>query len=76
MHPGGIRLGVSEVTRLGMKEQEMIDIAEFMKRAVLDNDILDAVGGFGVEEINGGVGRRKMAVHAICHKPLGVIYMG
>jgi glycine hydroxymethyltransferase len=36
MHPGGIRIGVSEVSRLGMKEQEMVDIAEFIKRAVLD----------------------------------------
>jgi len=38
MHPGGIRLGVSEVTRLGMKQQEMIDIAEFIQRAVLNRE--------------------------------------
>lgn len=38
MHPGGIRLGVSEVTRLGMKQQEMIDIADFIKRAVLNKE--------------------------------------
>jgi glycine hydroxymethyltransferase len=38
MHPGGIRIGVSEVTRLGMKEQEMIDIAEFIKRSVLKGE--------------------------------------
>ncbi|NIP67333.1 serine hydroxymethyltransferase, partial [Candidatus Bathyarchaeota archaeon] len=36
MHPGGIRLGTSEVTRLGMKESEMVEIAEFMKRIVVD----------------------------------------
>jgi glycine hydroxymethyltransferase len=38
MHPGGIRLGVSEVTRLGMKQQEMVDIAEFLKRALLSKE--------------------------------------
>lgn len=38
MHPGGIRLGVSEVTRLGMRPQEMIDIAEFIKRALLNKE--------------------------------------
>jgi glycine hydroxymethyltransferase len=36
MHPGGIRLGVSEVTRLGMKERDMSEIAEFIKRVVID----------------------------------------
>ena len=36
MHPGGIRLGTSEVTRLGMKESEMEQIAEFIKRVVID----------------------------------------
>src|SRR3989304_6516896 len=35
MHPGGIRLGVSEVTRLGMKENEMSEIAEFIKRVIV-----------------------------------------
>lgn len=35
MNPGGIRIGVAEVTRLGMKEQEMVDIAEFIGRVVL-----------------------------------------
>jgi glycine hydroxymethyltransferase len=40
-HPGGIRLGVSEVTRLGMKQQEMIDIAEFFKRAIIDKEDCD-----------------------------------
>jgi glycine hydroxymethyltransferase len=43
MHPGGIRLGVSEVTRLGMKEPEMQQIAEFIKRVILQKDSLDKV---------------------------------
>lgn len=34
-HPGGIRLGVSEVTRLGMKEGEMQEIAALMARVVI-----------------------------------------
>jgi len=38
MHPGGIRLGVSEVTRLGMKESEMVEIAEFIKKVVIDKE--------------------------------------
>jgi len=35
-HPGGIRLGVSEITRLGMKGQEMKEIAELIKAVVID----------------------------------------
>ncbi|ABK78459.1 glycine/serine hydroxymethyltransferase [Cenarchaeum symbiosum A] len=36
LHPGGIRLGVSEVTRLGMGTGEMAEIAELMKQAVTE----------------------------------------
>jgi glycine hydroxymethyltransferase len=36
MHPGGIRLGTSEVTRLGMKESEMQQIASFIKQIIVD----------------------------------------
>ncbi len=36
--PGGIRLGVSEVTRLGMKESDMEEIAEFIKRIVFNEE--------------------------------------
>ena len=35
-HPGGIRLGVSEITRLGMKQSEMDDVASFIKQVVID----------------------------------------
>ena len=35
-HPGGIRLGVSEITRLGMKENEMKEIATFMKQIIIE----------------------------------------
>ncbi|MBM3895748.1 MAG: serine hydroxymethyltransferase [Thaumarchaeota archaeon] len=35
-HPGGIRLGVSELTRLGMREAEMRDVAEFIKQVVIE----------------------------------------
>ncbi len=38
LHPGGIRLGTSEVTRLGMKEAEMIEIADFIRRIVVDKE--------------------------------------
>jgi len=36
MHPGGIRLGTSEITRLGMKESEMKEIASLMKQVIVD----------------------------------------
>ncbi len=36
--PGGIRLGTSETTRLGMKESEMDAIAEFITRIVMKEE--------------------------------------
>src|SRR6266566_5240198 len=36
--PGGIRCGVSEVTRLGMKESEMKEIADLMTRIVVKRE--------------------------------------
>ncbi len=38
MHPGGIRLGASEITRLGMKENDMKEIAAFIKRVVIGKE--------------------------------------
>ncbi|UCG37299.1 MAG: serine hydroxymethyltransferase [Candidatus Bathyarchaeota archaeon] len=38
MHPGGIRLGTSEVTRLGMKEPEMAEVADFIKRVIIKKE--------------------------------------
>jgi len=35
-HPGGIRLGVSEITRLGMKKAEMQEIAEYIRQVVIE----------------------------------------
>jgi glycine hydroxymethyltransferase len=43
MHPGGIRLGTSEITRLGMKEGEMEEIAEFIKRVIIDKEDAEKV---------------------------------
>ncbi len=48
-NPGGLRIGSSEVTRLGMGKSEMIDIAEFFKKLLIDkkdpkevkNDVAD-----------------------------------
>jgi len=37
-HPSGIRLGVSEITRLGMKESEMKEIALFIKKVIIDKN--------------------------------------
>jgi len=45
--PSGIRLGVQELTRLGMREKEMDEIAEFIKKAVIDDrDIGEEVAEF------------------------------
>ena len=50
MHPSGIRIGVPEVTRLGMKESEMKEIASFIKQIVIDksdpNKVASAVSKF------------------------------
>ncbi len=35
-NPTGIRIGVQEMTRYGMKEQEMLKIARFLKAVILD----------------------------------------
>ena len=35
-HPGGMRLGVAELTRLGMRESQMKQVAEFIKNVVVD----------------------------------------
>jgi glycine hydroxymethyltransferase len=43
MHPGGIRLGTSEITRLGMKEPQMAEIAEFIERIVIDKESVEQV---------------------------------
>ena len=37
-NPGGLRIGTPEVTRLGMKKNDMVDIAEFIKRVVADKE--------------------------------------
>ncbi len=36
MNPSGIRLGVQELTRIGMKEKDMDTVAEFFKRICID----------------------------------------
>jgi len=50
MHPSGIRLGTSEITRLGMKEPEMQEIASFIKQVIIDkkdaNDVATKVADF------------------------------
>ncbi|MDQ1279646.1 MAG: glycine hydroxymethyltransferase [Thermoproteota archaeon] len=43
-NPGGIRLGTSEVTRLGMGEREMTDIAEYIKRVIIDKESSEKIG--------------------------------
>ncbi|MFX0113246.1 MAG: serine hydroxymethyltransferase [Candidatus Hodarchaeota archaeon] len=42
-NPGGIRLGSSELTRIGMKESEMDQVAELIKQVLLDRQNPDLV---------------------------------
>ena len=44
LDPSGLRLGTQELTRIGMKEGDMQDIAEFMKRIVIDKEDPKRVG--------------------------------
>ncbi len=37
-NPGGIRIGTSEITRIGMKQKEMAEVAELIKRVVIDKE--------------------------------------
>jgi len=41
--PGGIRLGTIEVTRLGMKEAEMVQIADFIHRVLVEKETVSKV---------------------------------
>ncbi|MCK5346560.1 MAG: aminotransferase class I/II-fold pyridoxal phosphate-dependent enzyme, partial [Candidatus Heimdallarchaeota archaeon] len=36
LNPGGIRIGTQEITRLGMKEADMVTIADFFKAVLVD----------------------------------------
>jgi glycine hydroxymethyltransferase len=46
-HPDGIRIGVQEMTRLGMKEPEMERIAELMQECIIKNiPVKDEVNKF------------------------------
>jgi glycine hydroxymethyltransferase len=38
LNPSGLRLGTPELTRIGMKESEMDEVAEFYKRTLLKNE--------------------------------------
>ena len=43
--PGGLRMGTIEVTRLGMREQEMEQIADFIARVLVDRTEAEALLG-------------------------------
>ncbi len=37
-NPGGIRIGTSEITRIGMRQSHMPEVAQFIKRLVIDKE--------------------------------------
>jgi glycine hydroxymethyltransferase len=43
--PGGLRMGTIEVTRLGMREREMEQIADFIARVLVDHTEPEALVG-------------------------------
>ena len=43
LHPGGIRIGTQEATRLGMKETEMKEISEFIRRIIIKREEAELV---------------------------------
>jgi glycine hydroxymethyltransferase len=38
MRPSGLRLGAQELTRIGMRESHMVEVAHFMKRVLIDKE--------------------------------------
>lgn len=42
--PSGLRMGTIEVTRLGMREQDMATIADFMARVLIQGEVPESVG--------------------------------
>jgi len=38
-YPSGIRLGTQELTRIGMRKSEMVEVADLIKRVIVDKDI-------------------------------------
>ena len=43
-NPGGLRIGTIEVTRLGMREEEMKEIADFIARLLVQGETTEKVG--------------------------------
>ena len=49
----GIRIGTPEVTRVGMKEDDMEDIANFFKRVLIDHESPDKIAKDVIEYTKG-----------------------
>jgi len=43
-HPSGLRLGTIEITRLGMREEDMSIIADFIARVLVEGESTETVG--------------------------------
>jgi glycine hydroxymethyltransferase len=56
MDPSGIRMGVQELTRIGMREHEMTEVAELMKKLIVDQRPIEEVRE-GVKNLRKGFGK-------------------
>jgi glycine hydroxymethyltransferase len=61
--PSGVRVGVQECTRVGMKEREMVQVAKFMARAAIKNE--------SPEKVKADVSafKRQFTTVKFCHHP-------
>jgi len=42
----------------------------------MDNNVLNAMSSLGIKEIKSVMRGREMTIHAVGHKPLGIVHMG
>jgi len=63
--PGGLRLGTSEVTRLGMSGSEMEEIAELIKRVIVDKESAQSVAK-DVAELRSGFQKVHYCFESAC----------
>ncbi len=59
----------------GISDTALLFVVKLAARE-MDDNVLDAVRRLGIKEIEGVMGCGQVAVHAIGHKPVGIVRMG